>query len=111
MFVYKTGNSSISVTWNDYYCLEEGSFLNDTAIEFYIRWMYDQWSDEKQKSCHIFNSFFYQNISSKSAVSGENAKVAVEKKAEAVNYEMVKRWTMNDEIFGSKFVFVPINEK
>jgi sentrin-specific protease 7 len=115
MFVYKTGKTSISVTWDDYYRLEEGEFLNDTCIEFYIRYMYDQWTPEKQATCHIFNSFFYQNLSSKpkgahTKKDGYTEKF-IENELQIINYDMIRRWTKNNEIFSSKYVFVPINEK
>jgi sentrin-specific protease 7 len=115
MFVYKTGKTSISVTWDDYYRLEEGKFLNDTCIEFYIRWMYDQWDEEKQKSCYIFNTFFYQNLSSRPKgawdKNGGYTLKFIERETQIINYDMIQRWTKNDEVFSSKFVFVPINEK
>jgi Ulp1 family protease len=115
MFVYKTGKTSISVTWDDYYRLEEGEFLNDTVIEFYLRWLYDQWPEERQKSCHIFNSFFYQNLSSKPkgayTKNGGYKEKFIDRETQIVNYDMIRRWTRNDEVFGSRFVFVPINEK
>lgn len=56
-----TGSSSVSVTNEDYYCLEEESFLNDTTIDFYFKWL--QFSLLKQTDrdrTHIFSTFFYK---------------------------------------------------
>lgn len=56
-----TGSSSVSVTNEDYYCLEEESFLNDTTIDFYFKWL--QFSILKQADrdrTHIFSTFFYK---------------------------------------------------
>jgi Ulp1 family protease len=97
MFVYKTGKTSISVTWDDYYRLEEGEFLNDTVIEFYLRWMYDKmWDDDQRESCHIFNSFFYQNLSSKPkgawTKSGGYTKQFNTRETQIINYDMITRW-------------------
>lgn len=109
MFVYKTGRSSISVTWDDYYRLEEGEFLNDTVIEFYICYMQDLWSEETRQSVHVFNSFFYSNLTTKPKGGFSDTQLYTEK--QRVNYHMVNRWTKNNEVFENKFVFVPINEK
>jgi Ulp1 family protease len=70
MFVYSSGMNSISVAWDDYYRLEEGKKINDTIIAFYLSWIYDQWDEAKQKSCHIFNPSFYDNLSSKPKGTG-----------------------------------------
>jgi sentrin-specific protease 7 len=115
MFVYTSGKTSISVDWDDYSHLEQGEFLNDTVIEFYLQWLYDQWPEEKQKSCHIFNSFFYESMSSKPKGAYNNTGGYVEKpidrETQIVNYEKIRRWTRNDEVFWSRFVFVPICEE
>jgi Ulp1 family protease len=115
MFVYTSGMNSISVTWDDYYRLEKGEKINDNVIEFDLCWMYDQWDDEKQKSCHIFNPSFYENISSRPkgawTKNGGYAKKFIDRETQIINYDMIRQLTENDEVFGSKFIFVPINEK
>ena len=56
-----TGNSSISVTTEDYYCLEEESFLNDTTIDFYFKWLqFSILKPEDRDRTHIFSTFFYK---------------------------------------------------
>ena len=56
-----TGNSSVSVTTEDYYCLEEESFLNDTTIDFYFKWLqFSLLNPEDRDRTHIFSTFFYK---------------------------------------------------
>ena len=58
-----TGSSSVSVTTEDYYCLEEESFLNDTTIDFYFKWLqFSILKPEDRDRTHIFSTFFYKVI-------------------------------------------------
>ena len=34
-----TGINSVSVTSDDYFCLEDENFLNDVIIDFYLRYL------------------------------------------------------------------------
>lgn len=56
-----TGSSSVSVTTEDYYCLEEESFLNDTTIDFYFKWLqFSILKSADRDRTHIFSTFFYK---------------------------------------------------
>lgn len=56
-----TGSSSVSVTTEDYYCLEEESFLNDTTIDFYFKFLQFSILNSKDRDrTHIFSTFFYK---------------------------------------------------
>merc|ERR1719412_253028 len=58
-----TGSSSVSVTNEDYYCLEEESFLNDTTIDFYFKWLqFSILKPEDRDRTHIFSTFFLQAV-------------------------------------------------
>ena len=58
-----TGSSSVSVTTEDYYCLEEESFLNDTTIDFYFKWLqFSLLTPKDRDRTHIFSTFFYKVI-------------------------------------------------
>lgn len=66
-FVYpKTGNHAITIHREDYNRLDEGEYLNDSVIEFYIKWMFDNSMDPAVKEqMHIFNSFLYTQLTKK----------------------------------------------
>ena len=56
-----TGSSSVSVSAEDYYCLEDENFLNDTTIDFYFKWLqFSILEKEDRDRTHIFSTFFYK---------------------------------------------------
>ncbi|KAI8905197.1 hypothetical protein EDD86DRAFT_73031 [Gorgonomyces haynaldii] len=89
---------SITVTAYEKTRLADGEFLNDTVIEFYIRYLafvHPDW----YKEVHIFNSFFFQKLSPRDKPFTKEE-----------GYEAVKRWTKNVDIFAKDFIIIPINE-
>lgn len=54
---------SIFLTYSDIDCLGPDQFLNDTIINFYLKYLYyEQFSAQQQHSTHLFNSFFYSKL-------------------------------------------------
>lgn len=80
----------MSITQGDKFRVEVGEFLNDTLLEFGLRWVYrfilckseisiqeviayyesrhvlSQVTDARREETHVFNSFFYGKLSNKS---------------------------------------------
>ena len=46
----------------DYYCLEDESFLNDVIIDFYFKWIQHKILKETtfKENIHIFTTYFYK---------------------------------------------------
>ncbi|RKO85487.1 hypothetical protein BDK51DRAFT_8597, partial [Blyttiomyces helicus] len=67
LFVYPfTGKSGISIRLLDKERLNEGQFLNDTVIEFYLKYLMAEHVEESiRDDYHVFNSFFYEQLSHK----------------------------------------------
>ena len=124
MFSYPEGDlDSVQVTSHELQRLEPGIWLNDTLIDFelkYIdlivklfinfpifRYLLHQLDKNVQEKIHIFSSFFYRRLSSakmtqpKSDDSNQNKKTG---------YELVKTWTRKVNLFEKDFVVLPINE-
>jgi Ulp1 family protease len=70
--------NKITILREDYDRLEDDEFLNDTIIEFYLlyfsfwkeiddRYILDHLSEERKNRVHIFNSFFWTNLTRKNA--------------------------------------------
>lgn len=61
-----TGSNTVSVTQEDYFCLEDESFLNDVIIDFYFKWIQETIipSDLKDKT-HIFTTYFYKRLTTR----------------------------------------------
>ena len=107
--------SQVTVTSDDYLCLEDESFLNDTMIEFYLRYLQNNvMSGADKDRTHFFSTYFYSTLTKRPQklknrlhpVEDNQNLSAAEKR-----YERVKRWTKKVNIFEKDFVIVPINEQ
>lgn len=90
-----TGPRRTTVEVQDIDRLDDGEFLNDSIISFCLRNLEEKYPESKDK-VHIFNTFFYTALSTKS-------------NKRSFNYDAVKRWTKNIDIFSYPFVLVPVN--
>lgn len=85
-----TEKAAVSITQGDKYRVKVGEFLNDTLLEFGLRWVHrsfyenlrslfkkrllimkkrhvlSQVTDVRREETHVFNSFFYGKLSNKS---------------------------------------------
>ena len=83
--------NSYTVYTKDLQRLSPATFLNDTIINFYIRYLVECNKDQLGDTVHIFSSFFYKNLS--------------------VGYEKVQKWTKNVNIFEKNIIYFPVNER
>lgn len=90
------GINRTTVDADDIARLDDGELLNDNLISFCLREMQENNPDLKGKA-HIFNSFFYSSLTT--LPSGKRG----------FNYDGVKRWTRQIDLFSHPFVAVPIN--
>ncbi|KAG9906766.1 cysteine proteinase, partial [Aureobasidium melanogenum] len=90
------GTNRTTVDAEDIARLDDGELLNDNIISFCLREMQENNPDLKGKA-HIFNSFFYETLST------------LPSRKRGFNYEGVKRWTRNIDLFSHPYVAVPIN--
>ncbi|KAI9327912.1 hypothetical protein BDR26DRAFT_68515 [Obelidium mucronatum] len=99
----RTGTNLVTIHKEDLERLKEGEFLNDTLIEFYIRYTTLTYNSDRLDDFHIFNTFFFQTLTTKD----EGAKKLVIDDT----FKKLKRWTRKFDIFKKKFLIVPINER
>jgi hypothetical protein len=90
------GTSRTTIDAEDIARLDDGELLNDNIILFCLREMQENNPELKGKA-HIFNSFFYETLTS------------LPSKKKGFNYDGVKRWTRNIDLFSHPYVAVPIN--
>lgn len=79
--------------------LDEGEFLNDNLIEFYLKYLknqIEQTSPEMAKKVYFFNTFFFASLTRKGK--------------RGINYDAVQKWTRSIDIFSYDYVVVPICE-
>ncbi|KAM4056233.1 sentrin-specific protease [Hirsutella rhossiliensis] len=93
-----TGKNRATVDDDDILRLDEGEFLNDNLISFYLRYLQDRLEKEQPellKKVYIFSTFFFEKLRS---TRGK------------INYEGVKAWTTKFDLFSHDYVIVPVNE-
>ncbi|KAM3932179.1 sentrin-specific protease 6 isoform 3-T3 [Leptodactylus fuscus] len=98
----------ISVTNEDLHCLNEGEFLNDVIIDFYLKYLVLEKLREKADKIHIFSSFFYKRLNQRERRNHlqETANLTLQQR----RHGRVKTWTRHVDIFQKDFIFVPLNE-
>jgi len=124
------GTGTVSVTTEDYLCLEDEQFLNDVIIDFYMRYLQFGKDSSAHKQftpphfttpltevdrdrVHIFSTYFYKRLTTrpkqvknKPHPIEDNPNLSAAEK----RYERVKKWTKKVNLFEKDFIVVPINE-
>uniref|UniRef100_A0A4X2KYI1 Sentrin-specific protease 7 n=1 Tax=Vombatus ursinus TaxID=29139 RepID=A0A4X2KYI1_VOMUR len=98
----------LGVTNEDLECLEDGEFLNDVIIDFYLKYLIlEKASDDLVERSHIFSSFFYKCLTRKENNSiEENPNLSMAQR----RHKRVRTWTRHINIFNKDYIFVPVNE-
>ncbi|KAI1818175.1 hypothetical protein GGS20DRAFT_393776 [Poronia punctata] len=94
------GKNRATVDKEDIHRLDEGEYLNDNLIIFYLRYLQKKLEDERPnlaKRVYFHNTFFYDKLKPSKAGKG-------------INYDSVKSWTSKVDLFSKDFIVVPINE-
>ncbi|XP_013404706.1 uncharacterized protein LOC106169672 [Lingula anatina] len=100
----------ITVTNEDLFCLNDGEFLNDVIIDFYLKYLYvTMLSEQDRQRTHIFSSFFYRRLVQKN-ISRYSTSETQNMSTSEKRHNRVKTWTKNVDIFDKDFIIVPINE-
>lgn len=93
-----TGKNRTTVDADDIPRLDEGEFLNDNLINFYLRYLQVELENHRPellKKVHIFSTFFFEKLRS---TKGK------------INYDGVKAWTAKFDLFTYDYIVVPVNE-
>ncbi|KAJ3498840.1 hypothetical protein NLG97_g812 [Lecanicillium saksenae] len=93
-----TGRNRASVDKEDILRLDEGEFLNDNLISFYLRYLQTKMERERPEllnRVHIFSTFFFEKLT-----SGKGS----------INYDGVKSWTSKLDLLSHDYIVVPVNE-
>ncbi|XP_041832466.1 sentrin-specific protease 6 isoform X2 [Melanotaenia boesemani] len=98
----------ISVTNEDLHCLNDGEFLNDVIIDFYLKYLVlEKLKKEDAQRIHVFSSFFYKRLNQRERRSApDTTNLPIQKR----KHNRVKTWTRHVDLFQKDFIFVPINE-
>lgn len=89
---------AVEVRAEDLQHLAPFEFLNDTVIDFYMKYMQVNFLEEEEDRFHFFSCFFYK-------------KLTFAKKARCKNwFEDVHKWTKGVNLFKKSYLFVPIHD-
>ncbi|XP_053315117.1 sentrin-specific protease 6 [Spea bombifrons] len=109
LFVYPPppAKGGISVTNEDLHCLNEGEFLNDVIIDFYLKYLVLEKLRKDADRIHVFSSFFYKRLNQRERRNlQDTANLTLQQR----RHGRVKTWTRHVDIFQKDFIFVPLNE-
>lgn len=93
-----TGRNRAQVDHSDLEKLQDGEFLNDSIISFYMTWAAKQAEEQgnlPENKVYWYNTHFYTKMAGASR---------------GINYAAVERWTSKVDIFSYDYVVIPINE-
>lgn len=97
----KEGKKRTTVAWDDLERLDEGEFLNDNLVAFFMRYLEhraEQRDPSVTRNIYMFNTFFYERLTD------------TKRGHKGINYEAVRKWTRGVDLFTYDFVIVPVNE-
>ena len=98
----KVGKKKTTVEWSDLERLDDGEFLNDNLISFYLRYLEQRLEEERPefaRKVYFFNTFFFATLTN------------AHKGRKRFNYEGVQKWTRSVDLFTYDYIIVPINEQ
>lgn len=89
-------NSTLSVTNQDFKCLYNHDWINDSILDFFVKyWIEDAIREGtiERDRVHVLSSFFYTKLISNSEDY----------------YQNVKKWVNNTDLFRKDYIVMPIN--
>ncbi|CAI9104115.1 OLC1v1002733C1 [Oldenlandia corymbosa var. corymbosa] len=102
-FVYPKGDpDAVIIGKKDVELLKPATFVNDTIIDFYVKYLWQKMSPEQQHRFHFFNCFFFRKL----ADLDKDLSTACEGRAA---FQRVRKWTRKVNLFEKDFLFIPVN--
>ncbi|XP_024976442.1 probable ubiquitin-like-specific protease 2B isoform X1 [Cynara cardunculus var. scolymus] len=101
--IYPKGDvDAVSVSKRDVDLLQPDTFVNDTIIDFYIKYLKNKIKPEERHRFHFFNSFFFRKLADldKDPLDAFEGKEA---------FQRVRKWTRKVNLFQKDYVFIPVN--
>ncbi|KAL4272136.1 hypothetical protein GQ457_13G009550 [Hibiscus cannabinus] len=101
--IYPKGDfDAVSISKRDVDLLQPETFINDTIIDFYIKYLKNQIQPDERQRFHFFNSFFFRKLADldKDPSSISDGRAA---------FLRVHKWTRKLDMFGKDYIFIPVN--
>jgi len=94
------------VTGKDLKTLKSHHFLNDSIIDFYLKYLVtDKLPEPVRQQSFAFSSFFFKRL----ADIPKPEEMSEGQGPEQRRHERVKKWTKNVNLFEKEFILVPVN--
>ncbi|KAL2513549.1 putative ubiquitin-like-specific protease 2A [Forsythia ovata] len=101
--IYPEGDpDAISICSRDVEVLQPKTFINDTIIDFYIKYLVNKTNPEEQHRFYFFNTFFFQKLD---GLDRDSSRTWEGRGA----FQRVRKWTRNVNIFEKDYIFIPVN--
>ncbi|XP_031779444.1 sentrin-specific protease 7 [Nasonia vitripennis] len=79
-------------------CLEDGRYLNDIIIDFYLKYVVEEIIEPtKRDNTVLFSTFFYKKLLNRSTDSSKK------------RHSGVKNWTKSIDLFNKQYIIIPVN--
>ncbi|XP_045813558.1 probable ubiquitin-like-specific protease 2B isoform X3 [Trifolium pratense] len=101
--IYPKGEpDAVSISKRDVALLQPETFINDTIIDFYIKYLKNKLPTDEQKRFHFFNSFFFRKLADldKDPSNANDGRAA---------FQRVRKWTRKVNLFEKDYILIPIN--
>ncbi|WOL01399.1 hypothetical protein Cni_G10115 [Canna indica] len=101
--VYPKGDpDAVSISKRDIDLLQPETFINDTIIDFYIKYLKNKIQPDQKHRFHFFNSFFFRKLAD---LDKDRGNVSEGRAA----FLRVRKWTRKVNIFEKDYIFIPVN--
>lgn len=103
--------ASITLTYADLECLKPEEFLNDSILDFYLKYIHHElMSPALRDKTHLFNSFFYKALTQPAKKEPKKDPTAKKLNPSERMHQQVKKWSKSIDLFSKDYIIVPINE-
>ncbi|THG11502.1 hypothetical protein TEA_012999 [Camellia sinensis var. sinensis] len=101
--VYPKGDpDAVSISKRDIELLRPETFINDTIIDFYIKYLKNKIKPEEKNRFHFFNSFFFRKLADLDRGPSRACKGRAA-------FQRVHKWTRKVNLFEKDYIFIPVN--
>ncbi|XP_042017396.1 probable ubiquitin-like-specific protease 2B isoform X2 [Salvia splendens] len=101
--IYPKGDpDAVSISKRDVDLLQPDTFVNDTIIDFYIKYLKTRHNVDERTKFHFFNSFFFRKLADmdKDPSSAFDGRAA---------FLRVRKWTRKVDLLEKDFILIPVN--
>ncbi|CAI0401093.1 unnamed protein product [Linum tenue] len=99
----KDDPDAVLITTRDLELLQPATFINDTIIDFYVKYLVKtKIQPEDHNRFHFFNSFYFRKLADldKDMTSVGEGRAA---------FQRVHKWTKKVTLFEKEYIFIPVN--